>query len=127
MPTNPIGHGTCNLTVNVQLTVRATLGRFANLLDVSMGELCRRLIAAGAHVARAFRIAQRERRQAELLQCRLRGILADGQVTAEEVVQLRDECLPCTSELVADAAAIAEELKLAKSGERPRSFFCPAE
>lgn len=114
MSTHPIGAGTCNLSVNVRLGVRAALGRFACVLDVSTGELCRRLLAAGAHIARAFLLARRERRQARILVARLRGILASGQAAEQEVVQLRTECLPIAEEIATDARAITNELKLAE-------------
>lgn len=114
MATNPLGPGTVNLTTNVKVAVRAALGRFAHHLDISRGELCRRLLAAGAHIARAFRIAQRERREATLLETRLRGILADGKVTDAEVIELREECVPLSTGIAHGAAGLVRELSLAE-------------
>lgn len=45
MPTNPIGRGTCNLSINVQAPARLALGRLAFAKGQAMGELVRELIA----------------------------------------------------------------------------------
>lgn len=50
MATNPLGAGTCNLSVNVPKSWRRLLGRIAFTLDVSMGEVVRRMIARAAYV-----------------------------------------------------------------------------
>ena len=58
MPTHPIGPGTCNLSVNVRKGVRLDLGRLAFGLDMSMGELVRRMLACAAPVLRVPQIAR---------------------------------------------------------------------
>jgi hypothetical protein len=62
MPTHPIGPGTRNLSVNVRTPVHASLGRVANSLDVSMGELVRRLLRL---VVKAWHASIRAERAAE--------------------------------------------------------------
>ncbi len=60
MPTNALGVGTCNLSVNVPKAWRRLLGRVAFTHgNISMGELLRRMIARAAHIWAAATFAAR--------------------------------------------------------------------
>jgi|GEM_PF-2100489 len=65
--TNPLGGGTCNLSVNVLEGERSILGKLAFREGISTGQLVRRLIGEGLTVedpelARRYRATRRERR-----------------------------------------------------------------
>ncbi len=78
MPTNPIGSGTCNLSVNVPKAWRRYLGRLAFRGDMSLGELVRRMIARASHVWTAARdAATAERADLEAVAV-IRRAIADG-------------------------------------------------
>lgn len=66
MATHPIGPGTCNLSVNVRIPVRTGLGRVAGSINISMGELVRRLLRIAIHAwhasIRADRAAEYDRK-----------------------------------------------------------------
>jgi hypothetical protein len=78
MSTNRLGAGTVNLCVNVRQPVHRALGRMAFAVDVSMGELVRRILARARILWRArarAKLAAEEDRMALLL---LRRAGADG-------------------------------------------------
>ena len=45
MPTRPIGPGTANLCANMPLSLHRYVGRFAFAVDLSMGDVVRRVVA----------------------------------------------------------------------------------
>lgn len=50
MATNPLGADTCNLSVNVKRTVRSRLGRVATSMELSVGELVRRMMRSATRI-----------------------------------------------------------------------------
>lgn len=78
MATNPIGPGTCNLSVNAPKSWRRFLGRKAYQMNISMGELVRRLVLTGSHVWHATVAAMSARHDdLEALEI-LRKAISDG-------------------------------------------------
>lgn len=92
MPTNALGPGTCNITLNVPVEERSELSRMAARLGISVGEFIRRAIARKAaeiDSTSALRIAEARSRRASFLASRtpvllLVGIFALSAVTKPE-------------------------------------------
>lgn len=86
MSTHALGAGTCNLSVNVRRPIRLALGRMAFLVDISMGELVRRMLARAAQIvtgaARAERAAAKDRAALGLLRSAVRDGLQEGDMPA---------------------------------------------
>lgn len=81
MATHALGAGTVNLCVNVRRPLHRMLGRMALARDVSMGALVRAIIMSASEIVAQVRQNRRNAKQ-------IRAIIADGQVTPDEMPAL---------------------------------------